>query len=36
MGWLIPRLATIEYYDAQECATKILPAVSVMLVDKEK
>ncbi|CAO3654580.1 unnamed protein product [Mucor fragilis] len=28
--------ATIEYYDAQECATKILPAVSVMLVDKEK
>ncbi|KAG1114379.1 hypothetical protein G6F42_014199 [Rhizopus arrhizus] len=28
--------ATIEYYDAQECATKILPAVSVMLIDKEK
>ncbi|KAK4514742.1 uncharacterized protein ATC70_002345 [Mucor velutinosus] len=28
--------ATIEYYDTQECATKILPAVSVMLIDKEK
>ncbi|CEP15877.1 hypothetical protein [Parasitella parasitica] len=28
--------ATIEYYDAQECATKILPAISVMLIDKEK
>lgn len=28
--------ATIEYYDAQECASKILPVVSVMLIDKEK
>ncbi|KAI8059837.1 hypothetical protein BDF21DRAFT_370083 [Thamnidium elegans] len=28
--------ATSEYYDAQECATRIIPAVSLVLVDKEK
>jgi SCY1-like protein 1 len=29
-------IATSEYYDAQECAMKIVPAVSMVLVDKEK
>ncbi|CEI91333.1 hypothetical protein RMCBS344292_05628 [Rhizopus microsporus] len=28
--------ATVEFYDAQECATKVLPAVSTALIDKEK
>ncbi|KAI8070584.1 armadillo-type protein [Gilbertella persicaria] len=28
--------ATAEYYDAQECATRIVPAISLTLVDKEK
>ncbi|KAG2207471.1 hypothetical protein INT47_004219 [Mucor saturninus] len=28
--------ATSEYYDAQDCATRILPAVSPVLIDKEK
>lgn len=29
-------IATSEYYDAQECATKIVPAISLVLIDKEK
>jgi SCY1-like protein 1 len=28
--------ATSDYYDAQECATKIVPAISLVLIDKEK
>ncbi|CAO3651720.1 unnamed protein product [Mucor hiemalis] len=28
--------ATSDYYDAQECAARIVPAVSLALVDKEK
>ncbi|KAI8984470.1 hypothetical protein BDF20DRAFT_816989 [Mycotypha africana] len=28
--------ATSEFYDAQECATRIIPAVSAVLLDKEK
>ncbi|KAI7906564.1 uncharacterized protein BX663DRAFT_427236 [Cokeromyces recurvatus] len=28
--------ATSDYYDAQECAGKIVPAISMVLIDKEK
>ncbi|KAG1047677.1 hypothetical protein G6F43_009887 [Rhizopus delemar] len=28
--------ATAEFYDAQECTAKIIPAISVVLIDKEK
>ncbi|KAI9247622.1 armadillo-type protein [Sporodiniella umbellata] len=28
--------ATLDYYDAQECAFKAIPAISVALIDKEK
>ncbi|KAI9472439.1 MAG: hypothetical protein EXX96DRAFT_489692 [Benjaminiella poitrasii] len=28
--------ATSDYYDAQECAGKIIPAISMVLIDKEK
>ncbi|CAG8444939.1 2855_t:CDS:10 [Dentiscutata heterogama] len=33
---LMALTATLEYYDATDCATRILPCVSVVLVDKEK
>jgi SCY1-like protein 1 len=29
-------IATSEYYDATDCATKVLPCVSLVLIDKEK
>ncbi|KAI8581579.1 hypothetical protein K450DRAFT_232004 [Umbelopsis ramanniana AG] len=28
--------ATAEYYDAQDCATRIIPCISLVLLDKEK
>lgn len=28
--------ATVDYYDAQECTSKVLPAISTVLIDKEK
>jgi SCY1-like protein 1 len=28
--------ATVEYYEAQDCAAKIIPAISPLLIDKEK
>jgi len=28
--------ATSEFFDANECATKIIPATSALLIDKEK
>ncbi|CAG8575934.1 12048_t:CDS:10, partial [Cetraspora pellucida] len=33
---LMALTATLDYYDATDCATRILPCVSVVLVDKEK
>ncbi|CAG8613156.1 6169_t:CDS:10, partial [Dentiscutata erythropus] len=33
---LMALTATLDYYDATDCATRILPCVSVTLVDKEK
>ncbi|CAI2178464.1 8859_t:CDS:10 [Funneliformis geosporum] len=33
---LMALAATSEYYDATECATKVLPCVSLVLVDKER
>jgi hypothetical protein len=28
--------ATAEYYDAVDCATRIVPCISLVLLDKEK
>jgi SCY1-like protein 1 len=28
--------ATAEYYEAEDCATKIIPSISLLLIDKEK
>ncbi|CAG8686151.1 25614_t:CDS:10, partial [Gigaspora rosea] len=33
---LMALTATLEFYDATDCATRILPCVSAVLVDKEK
>ncbi|CAG8593593.1 5786_t:CDS:10, partial [Acaulospora morrowiae] len=33
---LMALAATLEYYDATDCATKVLPCVSAALIDKEK
>ncbi|KAL0083980.1 armadillo-type protein [Phycomyces blakesleeanus] len=33
---LMALAATSEYYDAQDCSTRIVPCVSLVLIDKEK
>ncbi|CAJ0767145.1 12844_t:CDS:2, partial [Entrophospora sp. SA101] len=33
---LVALVATSDYYDATDCATKILPCISLVLVDKVK
>ncbi|KAI8136893.1 armadillo-type protein [Fennellomyces sp. T-0311] len=33
---LMALMATAEYYDAQECSSRIVPCISLVLIDKEK